>query len=192
MLFAYFSGVFAVSSGLTADEMRALLYQLIFCIGTQPDIIYSDARRKRLVKFLWMLMTTVDLLWCIYGHSELQLRAIHLCLKSCMRECKKVFRRRSWFFIKFHFLVHLCDVVRWFGSLRIVDTRFGEQLHKPLKKTYLRTRRHKNSCREEASRVIGRIQKVHFRSRDLEPVANLTHAQTKDRYFFTLMAVKLP
>jgi hypothetical protein len=70
-------GVFVVTT-LTADEMKGLLYQLIFCIGTQPDIIYSDTHRKRLVNFLWMLMTTIDLLWCIYGHSELQLRSIHL------------------------------------------------------------------------------------------------------------------
>jgi hypothetical protein len=117
-----------IKPGITnADHYRALIYQLVFVIGDDPAIIpdeQTSPTRGEVVDWLWTAVTAFDDMWDISGHTDGELRILHIKLKDgVMGGMKLVFPKHSHKKIKFHFNLHTCDNIRKWGSLRVIDTR---------------------------------------------------------------------
>jgi hypothetical protein len=149
---------------MEADDYRALIYQLSIVIGDDPAIIPDDQvnpTRGEVASWLWLAVTTFDSMWDISGHTDGDLRTLHVSIKdNLMAGMKIVFPTHSLKKIKFHFNLHNTDNIRWFGSLRLIDSRFGEATHQETEASFSRTRRHHDSAREETSNHLNRRLKM--------------------------------
>jgi hypothetical protein len=111
---------------------------MVFVIGDDPSIIpdapkttkkrargvHPPPKRSDIVDWLWHAATLFDELWDVSGQTDGELRILHYRLKTEVMEGMKVaFPNHSCQFSKFHFCLHLCDEIRFFGSLRLIDTR---------------------------------------------------------------------
>ena len=65
----------------------------------------------------------------------------------------QVFSKSSFRFPKFHYNLHLTEVIEELGSLRVVDTSFGENKNKLVKKIHKHTNRMRANMEEQMLRV---------------------------------------
>lgn len=145
---------------LQSKEYKALLYQvvhiqphiylfvyfqMIVAIGERNTVLPPPVSHK-IQAVMWKIVDIHVRLWEEEGHNERGLHQLHDDIVTMMADFKETYGEKSiaaseCSFLKFHLNLHLTATIREFGSMRIVDTSFGESNNKDVKKIFLRTNR---------------------------------------------------
>lgn len=156
---------------LTSGEYRALMYQMIVSLGTQGSVLPKE-QSDEVTSVLWKIVNLHEHLWEREGHTVLELIEIDKEVEDMLISFKDVFQEYSKSacrFPKYHYTLHLTEVIEEYGSLRVVDTSFGENKNKLVKKIHLRTNRKRATMEEQMLRVtLAR----HITERDATQVGN--------------------
>ena len=148
---------------LQSKEYKALLYQvihlldstiktacssisqMIVAIGERSAVLPPPISHK-IQAVMWKIVDIHVRLWEQEGHNDNGLHQLHDDIVTMMADFKETYGEKSiaaseCSFLKFHLNLHLTATIREFGSMRIVDTSFGESNNKDVKKIFLRTNR---------------------------------------------------
>jgi len=171
---------------LEGKDYRALLLQFIVVLGVDGRIL-DRQEAADLQGVLWMICELYDLLHDISGHTYARLAVVKQKTVLMMAAFKRIFGPFSpsnCSFQKFHFTLHLTWVIEWWGSLRAVDTCFGEAKQGDVRKSYSQTSRRRASLHTELAMLAARERLVHHRARgfgvNLNPV--VTRRPVSDRF----------
>ena len=140
---------------LTSGEYRALMYQMIVCLGTEGGVLPLE-QSDRVTAVLWKVVNLHEHLWEREGHTVRELIEIDKEVKEMLTAFKnefQVYSKSACRFPKFHYTLHLTEVIEEFGSLRVVDTSFGENKNKVVKKIHMRTNRKRSTMNEQMLKI---------------------------------------
>lgn len=123
---------------------------MVVCLGERTTILPREVCSP-LQRLMWTLVNIHERLWDPTGHSENQLLELHNDLKKMMGEFRQMFGHpkispTKCKFVKNHLNLHLVETIQEFGSMRIVDTTFGESNNKAVKSAFARTNRKTLRC----------------------------------------------
>jgi hypothetical protein len=152
-------GVFELAN-LQGKEYRALLMQFIAVLGVDGGIVPRH-EANQLKSVLWKVCELYDLLHDLAGHTPAKLEVIRRKSVLMMREFKHVFKgvenstaaKNGFRFPKFHYTLHLTWAIEEWGSLRAVDTCFGEAKQADVRGDFEQTTRQPGSVHVELSMV---------------------------------------
>lgn len=116
---------------------------MIVALGVSGTLLPMTINAK-VVELLWRIVTIHEQLWDRTGHTQSQLDDIDYNIQVMLLLFLELFGNISVShcrFLKYHLTLHLTAVITEYGSLRIVDTRFGETKNKAVKHTYRQTNR---------------------------------------------------
>jgi len=141
---------------LEGKDYRALLLQFIVVLGVGGGTILSGEKAAELQVLLWDICELYDLLHELSGHTFARLNVIKRKVSLMMTAFKRVFSeysRSDCCFQKFHFTLHLLWPIMEWGSLRAVDTCFGEAMQGDVRLTYRQTSRRNATVHSELARA---------------------------------------
>jgi hypothetical protein len=147
---------------LEGKEYRALLLQFIPVIGV-TDLILPQPQRQSVQAVLWLVLELHDLLTCFEGHTESALDVIRRKIVIMMRDFKRVFgvfSPSNCRFMKFHFCLHLLEVLYEWASMRAVDTCFGEAKQRTVRQHFTTTSQRPEHVNRELGNVLARNRHV--------------------------------
>ena len=118
---------------------------MIVSIG-EKDSILPPPFSHRIQALMWQIVDIHVRLWDEEGHNEAVLQSLHDDIIAMMVNFKNTFGSKQFShsecgFLKFHLNLHLVETIKEYGSMRIVDTAFGESNNKGVKKIFMRTNR---------------------------------------------------
>jgi len=147
---------------LEGKDYRALLLQFIVALGVEGLII--PAVTARLIQaVLWKVCEVYDMVTTYDGHTTSNLAIITARIKIMMTDFKSLFSRFSKSdcrFSKFHYCLHLVQVILEWASMRAVDTTFGEAGQRVVRQNYSATSRRVADLHTELSRVSLRSSSI--------------------------------
>jgi hypothetical protein len=133
---------------IEGTHYRALMFHLIVCIGTEGEIVTDRSIAEKVIHVLHQLIDLGDRLMSRDGHNQFQLQRLRLDLQKFMVEFKELFgdlSKSKCCFPKFHYCLHLCDVIEAFGSMRAVDSGLGEATNADTKGLFRKTDKKKTN-----------------------------------------------
>ena len=116
---------------------------MIVCIGTEGSILPREVS-KPLLRLLWEIVSLHSKLLDRDGHTLADLEKLTDDIIQMLSHFKELFEDVSdsnCRFTKFHLTLHLTYIIHEFGSLRTVDTTFGEGANRFVKQLYRHTNR---------------------------------------------------
>jgi hypothetical protein len=162
------------------------------------DNIVPIQEANLLKAVLWKICELYDLLHDIDGHTEVHLEVIRRKAIVMLRAFKKHFNKFSkskCSFPKFHFTLHLTWPIEWWGSLRAVDTCFGEARQSDVRGNYEQTTRQPDlvhiqlSQVEAARRVVNQRAAAYGISLTTQPRQRVVHDRLRgERHNYDLLS----
>lgn len=119
------------------------LQQLLVCIGTEGTI-FDEPLNSKILVLLWDIAELHGAMWSYDGHTFENLLSLDDRLVAMLERFKEIFMcvsKSDCRFMKFHLTLHLPYTIHEWGSMRTVDTAFGEGGNKGVKKLYRATNR---------------------------------------------------
>lgn len=99
---------------------------MIVCIGVDNTFL-DEPISSQVLRALWLVADMHTRLWNIEGHTTEELDELDEKIMELSECYKAAFATvTSCDFPKFHYLLHLTSVIQEFGSMRTVDTCYGE------------------------------------------------------------------
>jgi hypothetical protein len=83
-------------------------------------------------------------------------------------------------FLKFHLATHIVDVIQAFGSMRIVDTRYGEGKNKQIRQFFVRSSKRRRTVAREMTNVNAKRETI---SRSMITRSEWSSARLSFAYF---------
>ena len=149
---------------------------MIVCLGTEGAILPQE-RADRITSLLWQIVSIHERLWERDGHSRADLLEIDDAVVAMLTDFKEEWvglSKSDCRFPKYHYTLHLTDTIVEMGSMRVVDTCFGESKNKVVKKIYRRTNRkqrnletqmfHRTNAQQNARREARRYSAFDIRN----------------------------
>lgn len=99
---------------------------MIVCIGVANTFL-DEPISSQVLRALWLVADMHTRLWDIEGHTDSDLDILDEKILELSEAYKTAFATvTKCEFPKFHYLLHLTSVIQEFGSMRTVDTCYGE------------------------------------------------------------------
>ena len=99
---------------------------MIVCLGVDNTFL-DEPISSQVLRTLWLVADMHTRLWNIEGHTTNELDDMDEKIMELSESYKAAFSTvTTCDFPKFHYLLHLTSVIQEFGSMRTVDTCYGE------------------------------------------------------------------
>ena len=136
------------------------VFQFIVVFGVHGNILPVEDSAV-LQGVLWKIIEFYDMCVCYDGHTRNTLAVIRTKAQAMMVLFKDVFGEYSasnCSFPKFHYTLHLLRAIMEWGSLRAIDTAFGEVKQSDVRNAFTQTSRRHGNIHRELTMVTARAR----------------------------------